>query len=573
MDSTAGFGPADGGSNPPGPIKMYAIEKIQQKIREEISRVLNIDEKEIRIDAFSDFGDFSVPLFKILKSKNLSMEELEKILKENVKISFFDKFTFENGYMNFHLNINSFVDLVFKDLKKFKEKYGKQSIGKGKKVLIDYSSPNIGKPLSVSHLRSTIIGDSLYRIFSFLGYKVIRVNHLGDWGLQYGELIYAYLHWLDKKNFKKNPIEELLRLYVKFNEEAKNDPKLLEEARKTFAKLEKGDKKLKKIWEKLRNVSLKEFKRMYKLLGVEFDYYLGESFYVQEAKKLIKELKQRGIAKEKEGLVLIELPNLNPLIIQKSDESTLYATRDLAAGRYRIKRWAPEEILYVVGNDQKYYFQQLFSAFKILNYPCNFEHINFGLILFRGKLSTRRGKIIFLEEIIREAVEKAKELIKINVSEKEREEIAEKIGIGAVKFNDLSQDREKDIDFSFEKILNMEGKSCPYVQYTYVRALSVLRKARKMRNVKPVFKEKEEIELIKKLALFPEIIKEAAKVKQPYLIANYLYDLSKNFHKFYETIPILKSKERDRRLMLVKFVSVVIKNGLYLLGINVVDRM
>lgn len=550
---------------------MYAIEKIQKEIKKELSKILNINEEEIMINFFTNFGDFSVPLFKISKSKNISLNELEKILKEKIKIEFFDKITFDNGYMNFYLNFDNFSNLVFEDFKRLKEKYGEMNIGKGKRIIIDYSSPNIGKPLGISHLRSTIIGDSLYRIFKFLGYKVIRINHLGDWGLQYGQLIYAYKHWLNKKNFEKNPVKELLRLYVKFNKELKQNPSLNEEAKKIFARLEKGDKELIKIWNVLRKISLKEFKKIYKLLGISFDYYFGESFFVKEAKKIIEEAKNKGIAKEKDGMVFIELNNLIPLIIQKSDESTLYATRDLAAAKYRLKRWKPEKILYVVGNDQKLYFEQLFSALKILGYDCDYQHVNFGLILFKGKLSTRKGKIIFLEEIIKKAIEKAKGLIKTDLKEKEK--IAKKIGIGAIKFNDLSQNREKDVEFSFEKILNMFGRSCPYLQYTYVRANSVLKKVKKIKYVKPEFKEKEEIELIKRISLFPEIIKESAKNYQPYLIANYLYDLSKDFHKFYETLPILKSKEKDSRLLLVKFTSIVIKNGLYLLGIDTVDRM
>jgi len=552
---------------------MYAIEKIQEKIKEEIAKVLDIKEETIRANIFSEFGDFSVPLFKISKQKNISMQDLEKILREKIKMDIFERFTFDNGYINFYLNTSAFIKLVFEDFEKLKENYGKASIGKGKTIIIDYSSPNIGKPLSIAHLRSTIIGDSLYRIFNFLGYKVIRINHLGDWGLQYGQLIYAYKHWLNKKNFKKNPIKELLRLYVKFNEKASKDPSLAEEAKKIFAELEKGNKELIKIWKILRDISLREFKKIYNLLGVEFDYYLGESFYVKEARKIIEETKEKGIAKEKNGLVLIELPNLTPLIIQKSDESTLYATRDIAAVKYRLKRWNPEQILYIVGSDQKLYFQQLFSAFKLLGYHGNYKHINFGLILLKEKLSTRKGRIIFLEDVIKEAIQKAKSLIKIKISKRKKEEIAKKIGIGSIKFNDLSQDRIKDVEFSFKKILNMQGKSCPYILYTYVRAISVLKKAKKIKKTKPLFKQKEEIELIKKLSLFPEIIKESAKTYQPYLLANYLYEVSKDFHKFYETLPILKAKERDSRLLLVKFTATVIKNGLYLLGIETVDKM
>ena len=562
---------------------LYSIDKIKKEIAKIVVKKLNVNESEVEINIGPEgIADFSVPLFKFARIKKKSPAELAKQL-EGMKSEYFSKIKAEKGYLNFFLNIEEFNKLIFSDFEKLKQNYGKNDIGKNKTIVIDYSSPNIGKPMSIAHLRSTIIGDSLYRIFKFLGYKVIGDNHLGDWGLQYGQLLYAYKHWLNKDAFNKDPVKELLRLYVKFNSEAEKDPSLKEKAKEFFAKLEKGDKELLKIWKKFVDVSLKEFKKVYNLLGIKFDYYLGESFYVDKAREIVKEALAKGVAKydEKQGIVLIDLSKygLIPLIIQKSDESTLYATRDLATAKYRLEKFKPEKILYVVGSEQKLYFNQVFKALELLGYKCNYVHVGFGLIVFKeGKLSTRRGRIIFLEEIIKEAIKRAEKLVTINVSKKEKEKIAKIIGIGAVKFNDLSQDRIKDVEFSWDKLLNLKGRSAPYIQYTYVRANSILRNAGKFdeKKVKPeLLKEKEETELVKQIALFPEIIKKASNIYQPYLIANYLYKLAETFHRFYETLPVLKARPslRETRLMLVKFTAIVIKNGLYLLGIDVPGRM
>ncbi|MEM2707860.1 MAG: arginine--tRNA ligase [Candidatus Pacearchaeota archaeon] len=561
---------------------MYAIEFIKKEIKKNISKIIEIDEKNIEIRYGPYPIDFSVPLFKISKIKNIEIKELGEKLIQGIKSDYFDKIEEKNGYLNFYLNFSKFSQLVFLDFYKLGEKYGKDDVGKNKTIIIDYSSPNIAKPLSIQHLRSTIIGDSFYRIYNFLGYKVLRFNHIGDWGLQFGEIIYAYKNWLNKKSFNKNPILELLRLYIKFNRELEKNEEIKEKAKEIFSLLEKGDKKLMKIWKKIVNISLKEFKKIYNLLGIDFDYYLGESFYVKFAKKIIKDALDKGIAKydEKEKIVFIDLSdyNLLPLIIQKSDESTLYATRDIAAAIYRLEKFKPEKIIYVVGSEQKLYFKQLFSALNLLGYKGNYIHADFGLIIFDGgKLSTRKGKIILLEDLINEAIKKAEKLINKKISRKERKKIAKIVGIGGIKFNELSQERIKDIKFDWEKILNLRGRSAPYIQYTYVRANSILKKAKKINKnkINPEFlNSDEEKNLIKLISYFPEIIKNSANSLEPYLIANYLFEISEAFNKFYENIPVLKSKkEKDTRLMLVKFFSIIIKNGLYLLGISVPEKM
>lgn len=560
---------------------MYALDVIKEEIKKKITESIEIDEKEIEIRNGPEPIDFSIPLFKIAKIKNININELGKKL-EKINTKYFDKIEFSNGYLNFYINYSAFSQLVFSDFYKFKFNYGKDNIGKNKIIIIDYSSPNIAKPLSIQHLRSTVIGDSLYRIYDFLGYKVLRFNHLGDWGLQYGEIIYAYKKWLNKKAFKKNPIMELFRLYVKFNKEAEKNEEIKQKAREIFSLLEKGDKKLIKIWKKFVNISLKEFKKTYNLLNIKFDYYIGESFFVDLAKKIIKESLDKGIAKydEKQKIVYIDLSKfgLIPLIIQKSDESTLYATRDIAAVKYRLEKWNPEKIIYVVGSEQKLYFKQLFSSLELLGYKCNYFHVDFGLIIFEtGKLSTRKGKVILLEEVINESIKRAKKIISEKVSKKKKEEIAKIIGIGALKFNELSQERIKDVKFNWDKILNLKGKSSPYIQYTYVRANSILKKVKKINKnkIKPeILINEEEKKLIKLISYFPEIIKKAANSFEPYLISNYLFEISEAFNKFYENIPVLKAKEeKDTRILLVKFVSYIIKNGLYLLGIDVPERM
>jgi arginyl-tRNA synthetase len=474
---------------------------------------------------------------------------------------------------------------------KEKENYGKSKIGKGKTVIIDYSSPNIAKPFGIGHLRSTIIGQALYNIYKFLGYKVIGDNHLGDWGTQFGKLIFAIKNW-GKKKVEDYSIEELEELYVKFHKEAEKNPQLEEEGRKWFKKLEEGNRESKKIWKALVKISLKEFKRIYKLLGVKFDFALGEGFYEPMTKKVIRELKEKKIAKESQGALIVEFPKneFPPVIVQKSDGTTTYFTRDLATIKYRLKKWNPDLIIYEVGADQKLHFQQLFKTVEILGWSrkTKFVHVAHGLYRTKtGKFSTRKGETVHLEDVLKEAIERAKEIIEKSetsrgLTEREKERVAKIVGIGAVKYNDLSQHPSKDIIFDWEKVLNLKGNSAPYLQYTFVRCQSVLMKAgsRKLevgsRKLQIEKLKKEEIDILREIYKFPEIVQEAAEKFSPNLICNFIFDLAKKYNLFYDLYPILKAEDeeiKNFRLILTKSVAQIIKNSLSLLGIQTPEKM
>jgi arginyl-tRNA synthetase len=470
-----------------------------------------------------------------------------------------------------------------------KDKYGSSNLGKGKTVIVDYSSPNIAKPFGIGHLRSTIIGQAIYNIYKFLGYKVIGDNHIGDWGTQFGKLIYAIKKWGKEKEINKNPIKELHSLYVKFHKEAESNPELEEEARIWFKKLEQGDKEAKRVWKKCVDWSFKEFDRTYKILGIQIDLTLGESFYQSMLKDVIKKALEKKVAIKSKGALIISFPNdiLPPLMIQKSDGATLYSTRDLATIDYRFEKFNPAKIIYEVGNDQVLYLKQLFFAAELLRYSKreNFFHVAHGMMrLSTGKMSTRKGKTVFLEEVLDGAIKKAKYVVtekNPELSKKEKEKIAKIIGIGAVKYNDLSQHYSRDIIFDWDKILNLKGNSGPYLQYTFARAHSILRKSRaKTQDIKKFkeqeLKEEQEIKLLKMLSKFPEVVEESADIYSPNLICNFLLELCQEFNLFYEKIPVLKAKTKDlkiARLALIEGISQVIKNGLNLLGIEVLEKI
>ncbi|MBI3190523.1 arginine--tRNA ligase, partial [archaeon] len=449
--------------------------------------------------------------------------------------------------------------------------------GSNKTVIVEYPSVNIAKPMSIGHLRSAIIGQSLYNIHKFLGYNAISDDHIGDWGTQFGKLIYAYKTWGKPMVVAKNPIKELLALYVKFHEEAEKNPDLEEEGRRWFSKLEKGDREAQKLWKLFCKWSMKEFKKTYSALGLHHDYSLGESFYIGMARDVIDDAKKRNIAKTEQGAVIIPM-NGTPLIIQKSDESTIYATRDLAAVRYRIEKFHPYKILYAVGSDQNLYFRQIFFAAKQLGYM-NDEgiHVNFGLVsLPEGKMSTRAGRVVFLEDLINETVKKAEKIIKEkNPKLKGRKKVAEMVAMAAIKYNDLSKDRIRDIVFDWNTALSFEGDTGPYLQYTAVRANSVIAKSKKRPSLTKIDKlqEKNEHEIIKALSKFPSVIADSAKDYKPHYIANYLNTLAAKFNEYYHTTKIINSKEEAQRLALVFSVATVIKTGLGLLCIEVPKKM
>jgi len=490
------------------------------------------------------------------------------------------------GFINFFLKKEFFIEELKRILKE-KNKYGSIIIGKGKTVVIDYSSPNIAKPFGIGHLRSTIIGQALYNIYKFLGFKCIGDNHLGDWGTQFGKLICAVKKWGEKK-IGDYSIEDLEELYIKFHKEIEKNPRIEEEGREWFKKLEEGDKEAKKIWRAFVKISLKEFTKIYKLLGIKIDYALGESFYEEMLKDIIKEAREKKIAIESQGALIIKYPHneLPPAMILKSDGATTYLTRDLATVKYRLKKWKPDLIIYEIGVDQELHLKQLFRAVELLGWDkTKFFHVAHGLYRkTTGKFSTRRGETIHLEEVLKEAILRAREIVQNSetgrgLSEEEKEKVAKMVGIGAVKYNDLSQHYSKDIVFDWEKILNLKGNSAPYLQYTFVRCQSVLRKVKFKtlpKKIEAIDFNLEEEDILREIYKFPEIVQEAAERFSPNLICNFIFDLAQKYNFFYDLHPILKAKTEELkifRLALTMAVAQVLKNSLNLLGISAPEKM
>lgn len=490
------------------------------------------------------------------------------------------------GFINFFLKKEFFIEELKRILKE-KNKYGKSKNGKNKTVIFDYSSPNIAKPFGIGHLRSTIIGQALYNIYKFLGFKCIGDNHFGDWGTQFGKLICAVKKWGEKK-IGDYSIEDLEELYIKFHKEVEKNPKIEEEGREWFKKLEEGDKEAKKIWRAFVKISLKEFTKIYKLLGIKIDYALGESFYEEMLKDIIKEAKEKKIAIESQGALIIKYPHneLPPAMILKSDGATTYLIRDLATVKYRLKKWKPDLIIYEIGVDQELHLKQLFRAVELLGWDkTKFFHVAHGLYRkTTGKFSTRRGETIHLEEVLKEAILRAREIVQNSetgrgLSEEEKEKVAKMVGIGAVKYNDLSQHYSKDIVFDWEKILNLKGNSAPYLQYTFVRCQSVLRKVKFKtlpKKIEAIDFNLEEEDILREIYKFPEIVQEAAEKFSPNLICNFIFDLAQKYNFFYDLHPILKAKTEELkifRLALTMAVAQVLKNSLNLLGISAPEKM
>lgn len=452
---------------------------------------------------------------------------------------------------------------------------GNYGAGKRKKriVVVEYSSPNIAKPLTIGHLSTTIMGHALYNIYKFLGYKCISDNHIGDWGTQFGKLLYAYKKWGSKEAVEKNPIEELLSLYIRFHKEA--DGKLEEEAREWFRRLEEGNKEAAALWKWFRAVSLKEFNKLYKVLGVRFDYTIGESFYIPLTKAVIEEALSKKIAKKEGDAVVVTFDGMPSLLIQKSDETTLYQTRELATIKYQKKKFRFWKRLYVVGSEQRLYFRQVFRIAEMLGYIKSGEcvHVDVGQIsLPTGRISTRKGNVVFMEDVINKTIELAEKVLK-EKNPKLGRSVAEKVALGAIKYNNLSRDRIRDITFDWDQMLSFEGDTGPYLQYTYARANSIMRKAKKKMSNKPVFGERIELALIKKLSQFPSIIEKSAEEYKPNHIANYLFDLATIFNEFYHSLHVIGSEKESSRLALVAAVMQIMENGLKLLGIGVLKEM
>lgn len=563
------------------------------EIAKKISDVTNISKEElanyIEKPKNSEMGDYAFPCFKLAKELKKAPAIIAEELKNNMDIdkNLIEKVEIVGGYINFYINKESLAREVIKEFDLKKEKYGSSNEGENKNVVIDYSSPNIAKPFHIGHLRSTVIGQSLYNIYKFLGYNSIGINHLGDWGTQFGKLIEGYKRWGKEYNIDKNPIDELTKLYVRINEECKKDESVLEECRNNFKKLEDGDKTCVELWEKFRELSLNEFQRIYDILGTKFESVCGESFYTDKMPEIVEMLEKSGKLIESQGAKVVDLEekNMPPCIIIKSNKSTTYETRDLAAILYRARTYDFCKAIYVTSYEQILHFEQIFEVAKLLDmnekYKENLVHVPFGMVrLKEGKMSTREGNIIKLEDLLNEAVSRVEKIIEEKNPELEnKKEIAKKVGIGAVIFNDLSNSRIKDEIFDWDTMLNFNGETGPYIQYIYVRTKSVLNKVGYIPKIEDVkidnLLDKSSMEVLKLIYSFNEIVKLSISKNEPYIIARFLIDLAKAYSVFYteNQIMIENTEIKDARIYLTYMVNVVLETGANLLGIQMPERM
>ena len=530
----------------------------------------------------SDLGDIAFPAFSLAKIERKAPQAIAADIAEKIDASHFEKVVATGPYVNFFLDKSQISDQVIKAVIQAGADYGQQDEGHGGNITIDLSSPNIAKPFSVGHLRSTVIGDALSNIFRKMGYNTIKINHLGDWGKQFGLLMVAYKKWGSKEAVEANPIDELLKLYVRINAEIENDPALDEEGRLWFKKLEDGDPEATELWQWFRDESLVEFNRIYKLLGVEFDSLNGEAFYNDKMDEAVQILEEKGLLKESKGASIVELDDVNlpPAMIKKSDGATLYITRDIATAIYRARTYNFVKNIYAVGQEQSNHFRQLKAVLKKMGFDWSDDmiHVDFGLVTKnRQKLSTRKGNIILLEPTLQEAISRAKAQIEEKNPELEnKEEVAHAVGVGAVKFYDLKTDRRNGYDFDLEAMVSFEGETGPYVQYAYARIQSILRKANFTPSTDATYSlnDPESWEIIKLLQDFARVVKRAAENYDPSLIAKYAINLAQAFNKYYAHTRILdESPERDSRLALSYSTAVVLKEALRLLGVDAPEKM
>lgn len=530
----------------------------------------------------SDLGDIAFPAFSLAKIERKAPQAIAADIAEKIDASHFEKVVATGPYVNFFLDKSQISDQVIKSVIQAGADYGQQEEGQGANVTIDLSSPNIAKPFSVGHLRSTVIGDAISNIYKKMGYNTIKINHLGDWGKQFGLLMVAYKKWGSKEAVEANPIDELLKLYVRINAEIENDPALDDEGRLWFKKLEDGDPEATELWQWFRDESLVEFNRIYKLLGVEFDSLNGEAFYNDKMDEAVHILEEKGLLKESKGASIVELDDVNlpPAMIKKSDGATLYITRDIATAIYRARTYNFVKNIYAVGQEQSNHFRQLKAVLKKMGFEWSDDmiHVDFGLVTKnRQKLSTRKGNIILLEPTLQEAISRAKAQIEEKNPELEnKEEVAHAVGVGAVKFYDLKTDRRNGYDFDLEAMVSFEGETGPYVQYAYARIQSILRKANFTPSTDATYSlsDPESWEIIKLLQDFSRVVKRAAENYDPSLIAKYAINLAQAFNKYYAHTRILdESPERDSRLALSYSTAVVLKEALRLLGVDAPEKM
>ncbi|HFU2518474.1 TPA: arginine--tRNA ligase [Enterococcus faecium] len=530
----------------------------------------------------AEHGDVAFPAFSLAKVYRKAPQQIAADLAEKIDSANFEKIEVVGPYLNFFMNKELISKKVLQTVVKEKEHYGDSNIGNQGTVPIDMSSPNIAKPISMGHLRSTVIGNSIGLIMEKIGYQPIRINHLGDWGTQFGKLIVAYKKWGTEEAVKAEPINELLRLYVQFHEVAETEPELNEEARAWFKRLEEGDKEAIQLWQWFRDESMKEFNKIYDLLEVRFDSLNGEAFYNDKMDEIVKLLEEKHLLNEDKGAEIVDLSayDLNPALIKKSDGATLYITRDLAAALYRKRTYDFKQSLYVVGNEQSYHFKQLKAVLKEMGFDWSddMHHIPFGLITQGGKkLSTRKGKIVLLEEVLNEAIQSAKEQIsEKNPDLENKDAVAKQVGVGAVIFHDLKNDRLNTFDFNLEEVVRFEGETGPYVQYTHARAVSLLEKAGFVPSETADYALNDDTswEVVKLVQKYPETVLSAGEKYEPSVIAKHAIKLAQAFNKYYAHTKILADDEqKEARLALVYAVTVLLKEDLRLLGLHAPDKM
>ena len=561
-------------------ICKYLSEVVTGVSTEEFMGLLEIPPEE-------KMGDYALPCFalakKMHKNPALIAQDLMNLLDAQKEKLGIDKVQNVGAYCNIYLDRALYASKCLQGLKE--DNLGVSQIGKGKTVCMDYSSPNIAKNFHVGHLRTTVIGNSLYKIYEKLGYQVVRINHLGDWGTQFGKLIVAYKLWSSPAQVEAGGIEELLHIYVKFNEEAEHDPKLMEDAREWFVKMEQNDPEAIEIWKWFKEISMVEFERVYDLLGMSFDSYLGESFYRDQVPALVEELEEKRLLVESQGAKVIDLSeyNMPPCLITKSDGGSIYHSRDIAAVLYRKKTYNFDKCLYVTGLEQSLHFKQVFKAIEVMGYDWadGLIHIPYGLVSLDGaKLSTRSGNIIYAEDILKESIERASAAIQEKNPElKDKEDTAKMVGVGAIIFHDLFNQRIKNVDFSWKDVLSFEGTTGPYAQYTYARAKSILRKAADMTGETEidyhVLTDDVTYSLLKVLSGYEEAVLNAAEKYEPSIVARYVIALAAAFNKFYHECPILQAEEKTKqaRLSVTNFVQQVLKDACGLLGMECPEEM
>ena len=564
----------------------------KQIIAKSIAEVVNIDEKElesyIEIPKDTNNGDYAFPCFRLAKEFKKAPPMIANDIKEKIQVDekIVKKVEVVGGYLNFYINQEKMVEEVLTDFAA-QEEYGKSEMGKGKNIIVEYSSPNIAKPFHIGHLRTTLIGNSLYRIYKYLGYHTIGINHLGDYGTQFGKMIEAYKMWGEEYDLTTDPINKLMDMYVRINELCKKDEKVLEKCRENFRLLEAKDKYCVDLWNKFKDLSMTEFNKIYDILNVKFDSYKGESFYADKMDDVIKELDEKGVLTESEGAKIVDLTDVGidtPCIVQKANGSSIYATRDLAAIIYRAKTYDFDKCLYVVAYEQNLYFKQIFAVARYLvdeKYAKGLEHVSYGMVnLPTGKMSTRLGNVVKIEDLINETIEKAKEVIlEKNPNLEEQEEVAKKVGVGAIIYNTLSTATIKDQIFDWDTALNFQGETGPYIQYTYVRTKSVIEKAGYMPTIKEIKFDKlldeTSINMIKLIYNFENILIQVTQKEEPSILARYLIDLSKAYSNFYNDNKILAEDKdiQNARIYLTYAVGKVLKTGAKLLGIEMPNKM